>query len=70
MPDEHIDVGPLLTEALTAALTSVRDLMPLHVTFALHEGPVLTDDRIVWSVPLGTVAFEDGKRIEFYPAER
>lgn len=60
------DLGPLLQEALTAALTSVRDLMPLHVTLALHSEPVLTEDTIAWSVPLGTVTFED-QCVDFIP---
>jgi hypothetical protein len=66
---EGTDLGPLLQEALTAALTSVVSLMPLHVTLALHSGPVLMEGEIVWSVPLGTVTFDDRKRIEFISRE-
>jgi hypothetical protein len=50
----------VLHEALTSALTSLVSLMPLHVTLAIHMQPVLTEDEIVWSVPLGTI--ERGER--------
>jgi len=56
----------VLREAVASALTGFVRLMPLHVTLVIHQDPVMTEDTVVWSLPLGQVTSTGGK-IDFIP---
>lgn len=55
--------------AVAETLKTIIGELPLYVTLTLHQDEVLTEDTIIWSLPLGRVTVNDKSRVEFEPTD-